>query len=182
MTGEKCMQSTIPSPDYEDPKEIYAFFGLTFYAAQVLEQGVVNLAVALMAAGDSNLTSQIVLDLYDDVGTKTFGRVLQIARDHMTIPGTIDADLSVAMKKRNHLAHHFFVEHDHDILTNAGRRNCIDLLIDDLKFFKRVDTDFDPIWQGAWARFGVTQDVLNRILEKLGVDRLAGGTDSRPKR
>jgi hypothetical protein len=167
------MQSPIPSPDYDDPKELYAFFGLTFHAAQVLEQGVVNLAVALKAAGDPKVTSQLILDLYDDVGTKTFGCVLQIARVHMTIPATLDADLSVALKKRNHLAHHFFVEHDHDILTDAGRRKCIDLLMDDLRFFKRVDSDFDPIWQGAWVRFGVTQDVLDRMLEKLGIERRA---------
>ena len=86
-------------------------------------------------------------------------------------PATIDADLSVALKKRNHLAHHFFVEHDHDILTDAGRRQCIDLLVDDLHFFKRVDTDFDPIWQGAWTRFGITQDVIDRMLEEMGIKR-----------
>lgn len=167
------MQSPVPSPDYDDPKELYAFFGLTFYAAQVLEQGVVNLAVALKAAGDPKVTSQLILDLYDDVGTKTFGRVLQIARDHMTIPVTIDTDLSVALKKRNHLAHHFFVDHDHDILTDAGRRKCIDLLMDDLRFFKGVDRDFDPVWQGAWIQFGVTQDVIDRMLEELGIQRQA---------
>jgi hypothetical protein len=172
------MQSEIPLPDYDDPKELYAFFGLTFYAAQVLEQGVVNLAVALKAAGDPNVTSQLVLDLYENIGTKTFGRVLQIARDHMTIPATLDAELSVALKKRNHLAHHFFVEHDHDILTNAGRNKCIDLLIDDLRFFRRVDIDFDPIWQGAWVQFGVTQEVFDRILGKLGIERHARGSES----
>jgi hypothetical protein len=167
------MRPEIPPPDYDDPKELFAFFGLTFHAAQLLEQGVVNLAVALKAAGNPSVTSQLILDLYDDVGTKTFGRVLQIARDHMTIPATIDADLAVALKKRNHLAHHFFVEHDHDMLSDAGRNKCIDLLIDDLRFFKRVDDEFDPIWQGAWVQFGVTQEVLDRILKKLAIERHA---------
>ena len=167
------MRPEIPPPDYDDPKELFAFFGRTFYAAQLLEQGVVNLAVALKAAGNPSVTSQLILDLYDDVGTKTFGRVLQIARDHMTIPATIDADLAVALKKRNHLAHHFFVEHDHDMLSDAGRNKCIDLLIDDLRFFKRVDDEFDPIWQGAWVQFGVTQEVLDRILKKLAIERRA---------
>jgi hypothetical protein len=162
------MQAVIPSPDYEDPKELYAFFGLAFYAAQVLEQGVVNLAVALKAAGDPNITAQFLLDLYDDVGAKTFGRVLRIARTHMTIPATIDVDLTVALDKRNHLAHHFFVVHDHDILTDEGRRKCIDLLIDDLRFFHRVDAQFDPIWQTAWAKFGVTHEALDRFFQEAG--------------
>lgn len=29
----------IPNPDYDDPKEIYAFFGLTYCKAAVLEHG-----------------------------------------------------------------------------------------------------------------------------------------------
>ncbi len=170
------MQSEIPSPDYDDPKELYAFFGLTFYAAQVLEQGVVNLAVALKASGDPNITSQLIFDLYDDVGGKTFGQVLRIARNHIIIPTTLDADLSIALKKRNHLAHHFFVEHDYDLLTSDGRRKCIDLLIEVLRFFKRVDNDFDPVWHSAWAQFGVTQEVIDRILEEIGVSRTAVNT------
>lgn len=46
----------VPVPDYDDPKEVYAFFGLTFYWAQVLEQGLVNLAVALQAKGIPGVT------------------------------------------------------------------------------------------------------------------------------
>ena len=171
MKSVNSIQPSIPTPDYNDPKEIYAFFGLTFYAAQVLEQGVVNLTVAMMATGDPNVTSRLLLDIYDELDTKTFGRVLHIARDHMTIPATIDADLSLALKRRNHLAHHFFVEHDRDILTDAGRRKCIDLLLDDLQFFKRVDSDFDPIWQGAWVQFGVTQDLIDQMLDELASER-----------
>lgn len=32
----------IPEPVYDDPKELYAYSGLAFYNAQVLNQGVVN--------------------------------------------------------------------------------------------------------------------------------------------
>jgi hypothetical protein len=166
--------SPVPIIDYDDPKELFAIFGLTFYWAQILEQGIVNLAVALMAVGEPKVTSQVIVDLYSDVDSKTFGRVLQIARGRMMIPVGIDTDLSAALKKRNYLAHRFFVEHDHDIQTDIGRRICIDLLLDDLRFFMRVDAEFDPIWREAWARFGATQDVYDRLLKKLGLGCRSG--------
>ena len=47
---------TPPAPNYDDPKELYAFFGLAFYKANVLEHGVMNLAVALLAQGNLGIT------------------------------------------------------------------------------------------------------------------------------
>lgn len=165
------MQSEVPEPDYDDPKELWAFFGLTFYAAQVLEQGIVNLAVAARAAGNQAITSQLIEDLYGSFSRLAFGRVLRIVREMVTLPNHIDADLGRALEKRNHLAHSFFVVHDHDLLSEEGRRKMINILRDDLSFFKRVDSDFDPIWQRAWHDLGVTQDMVDRVLDSLGIKR-----------
>ncbi|TWT89192.1 hypothetical protein Pla100_56590 [Neorhodopirellula pilleata] len=56
----------------------------------------------------------------------------------------------------------------------------LDLLIDDLRFFKRVDTDFDPIWQSVWARLGVTQNVIDGILAEVGIARFVQGGVVKP--
>ncbi|GMV68545.1 MAG: hypothetical protein AMXMBFR76_09840 [Pseudomonadota bacterium] len=47
---------TPPAPNYDDLKELYAFFGLAFNKANVLEHGVMNLAVALLAQGNLGIT------------------------------------------------------------------------------------------------------------------------------
>lgn len=117
MTDEQ-----IPEPDYNDPKEIYAFFGLTFYHAQVLEQGLVNLAVALEAKGIGDVTVRDVNDLFAGIEGKTFGNVLNAARKLMIIPASIDTDLQMALNYRNLLAHRFFVEHSTNMLTQAGQK------------------------------------------------------------
>ena len=80
------MQCEVPTPDYDDPKELFAFFGLTFYAAQLLEQGIVNLAVAARAAGNQQITPQLINDLYDSVDRNTFGQVLRIVRGTVSLP------------------------------------------------------------------------------------------------
>lgn len=51
----------IPEPDYDDDKEAFAFFGLASYAAQVLERGVVFLALELHL-NNSSVISQEAID------------------------------------------------------------------------------------------------------------------------
>lgn len=152
----------IPQPDYDDPKELYAFFGLTFYNAQVLEQGVVNLAVALNAKGKGNVTVDDVLGLYEDYGGKTFGKVLRAAEQFTTFPPSLEADLKKALHYRNYLAHSFFVQHSEDAIHEKGRRAMIDELSEILRFLVRVDTEFDPVWMSAWHALGVNEEWFQR--------------------
>ena len=87
------MAPSIPDPDHDDPKEIDAFLGLTFYRAQVLEQGIVNLAVAPNAKGGSGVTVCDVESLYEAMDEKTFGQILRVAQRVMTIPSPLAEDL-----------------------------------------------------------------------------------------
>jgi hypothetical protein len=162
MTDER-----IPEPDYRDPKELYAFFGLTYYHAQVLEQGLVNLAVALQAKGIGNVTVRDVIDLYESIDEKTFGNVLNAARKLTRIPASIDADLQTALNYRNYLVHRFFVEHSESMLTQAGRVRMIDELRSMLKFILQVDAEFDKIWLAAWGVLGIDQKWFEKQFERI---------------
>ncbi len=160
------MSPTIPDPDYDDPKETFAFFGLTFYYAQVLEQGIVNLAVALNAKGISGVTIGDVRTLYESMDEKTFGQVLRAAQKVMSIPNPLAADLETAVKKRNFLAHRFFVEHDTDHMTVEGRRRIIDELRDTLRFLQDIDKKLDEVWHAAWEPLGIKPDWWEKQLER----------------
>ena len=46
MSSEPLMDS-VPEPDGDDTKEVYAFFGLAAYSGQVLERGLLNLATIM---------------------------------------------------------------------------------------------------------------------------------------
>ncbi len=124
----------IPDPEYDDPNELYAFFGLTFYRVQVLEQGVVNLAVALNVRGKGSVSVGDVLRLYEDYGGRTFGKVLHAVKQLTTIPHSLEADLKKALDYRNYLAHAFFVRHSEDALSEKGRHAMINELRTMLEF------------------------------------------------
>ena len=98
-------QTNVPEPEYDDPKELYAFFGMTFYYAQVLEQGIANLAVALQAKDIGGLTVGDVLEQFKGLEGRTFGNVLNATRKLTSIPASMDSDLEQARKYRNYLAH-----------------------------------------------------------------------------
>ena len=166
----------IPDPDYDDPKELYAFFGLTFYKAQVLEQGIVNLAVALQAKGICPLTVGDVLQIYERYDKKTLGSVLKAARSLTAIPESMDSDLKKALQIRNHLAHRFFVDHSEHMLTAKGCGAMLDELREMLEFLATVDEEFDKIWMAAWNALGVTQKWFDQQFEKARRDILTDQT------
>lgn len=156
---------TPPVPDYDDPKELYAFFGLTFYKANVLEHGVLNLAVALMAQGNVGITVSEINELYESFDEKTFGQVIKIAKQRYSFPETFDADLGLALKYRNRLAHHFFRDHDTDHMSVAGRKKMIDELIEIWTHIARVDQVMDEYWMSAWESHGITKEWIEKQME-----------------
>ncbi|QDT55651.1 hypothetical protein Pan44_36970 [Caulifigura coniformis] len=161
------MSANIAFPDYDNPKEVYAVFGLTFYWAQVLEQGVLNLAVALRVAGNGGFDWHSVAEFYSLLERKTFGNVLKLARQLTAIPNELDDELGIALDRRNYLAHQFFVERAPVFQEKQGRRQAVDDLLADMQLFKDVDRKFDPIWREAWNQLGVTEEHLERLQKAL---------------
>jgi len=157
----------IPEPNYEDPKELYAFFGLAYYNAALREHGVLNLAVAMLAKQDLGLTVGDVDKLYESFDKATFGRIIKQAKELFPFPNNVEADLEKALNYRNYLAHKFFVVHDTDFLTPTGRNGMIDELIDIIRFLKPLDARMDVIWKSAWEAFGITQEWIDQQFDAL---------------
>lgn len=161
------MNTTIPEPNYDDPKELYAFFGLAYYNAALLEHGVLNLAVAMLAKQDLGITVGDVNKLYESFDKATFGRIINRAKKLFTFPDDVEADLKKALDYRNYLAHKFFVVHDTDLLTPKGRNGMIDELNDIIRFLKPLDARMDVIWKSAWETFGITQEWIDQQFDAL---------------
>lgn len=162
-----------PDPDYEDPKELWAFFGLTFYQAQVLEQGLLNLTVALHLRGVHRVAPGTIDDLFGRLGVRTFGQVLRPARKLVRVPADLDDRLQDALRHRNRLAHRFFVENDVEILSDAGRRRMIGELRDMHAALESVDNELDPLWQAAWKKLGMTQEMYEAALGNMRAEAAA---------
>ena len=161
----------IPVPNYDDPKEIYAFFGLTYYRAAVLEHGILNLAVALLAKNVQGVTVGDVDRLYESFDRKTLGQVISAAKTKFVFPKDLEAALTVALNQRNYLAHRFFIDHDIDLQIPSRRREMIDELIEILKHLKSVDAWMDELWMRAWESFGITKEWIEQKIQEYVAQR-----------
>jgi hypothetical protein len=83
-------EHVLPEPEDFGCKEVYAFFGLAAYWAQVLERGVINLAVGLEIGKSSNVTRQLVDELFARFDVRTLGRLLRAVQDDISV-GSDDA-------------------------------------------------------------------------------------------
>ena len=163
----------IPEPNYDDPKEIYAFFGLTYYQAAVLEHGVLNLAVAMLAKNISGITVDDVDKLYESFDEKTFGHVINAAKAKFAVSSDLEADLAIALKQSNYFAHRFFVVHVIDLMVPSGRREMIDELIEILEHLRSVDTRMNALWMTAWESFGITKEWIEQQMQEYVAHRQA---------
>jgi hypothetical protein len=160
------MPLAVPEPDYDDPKEVYAFFGLAAYGAQVLEQELLLLASVLHVGAASSLTGEWVNSLMDRIEAKTFGAVLSEARRLMPIPPDVDALLGQALRERNRLTHRFFADHSTDLISRAGRREMIEELRASIELFNAADDAATQIRRPLAERLGIDPELARALYEE----------------
>lgn len=163
----KRIRPEIPEPDYDDPKELYAFFGLAAYCAQLVEQGLTNLLVGLAIVKKHKPTWGGVSFLYDGADKKTLGRLLRDIGKLIPFKEGLEEELQEVLEKRNYLMHRFFVEHNENLLRKQGRRKMIDELRGIIVAFQAVDPRVDELWLSIWSKYGITEERIERELADL---------------
>jgi hypothetical protein len=132
-------EGSVPEAAGSDPKEVFAFFGLAAYHAQVLEQELLLFASMLRLSKSARVTQAAVEALFDRLDAKTFGGLLAEARRMTTVPGDLEADLAEALRCRNLLVHRFFADHAAELLSGAGPLEMIEELRGFAVAFQAVD-------------------------------------------
>jgi hypothetical protein len=157
----------IPEPDSAEVKEVFAYFGLCAYYSQVLEQGITNLAVGLRLRGVASLSSRDVDELFGVMGKKTMGQLLSAVREHISVSPDLDSALVAALKDRNHIAHRYFVVHDIDFASIAGRSEMIAELRDITRRLQAADRKLEAITDELWESLGLTQEVVEQEFARM---------------
>lgn len=162
----------IPEPEGSDAKEVFAFFGLCFYSAQVLEQGLINLAVALKAKGLTQLNEEDFDSLFKAMGSKTLGQIIANVRPYINISAELEKKIVTILNDRNYMAHTFFVNHDINFMSDHGRIKMIDELRQMTMRIRDVDRELELITHELWKRLGLTEEIFQNELEKMKTEAL----------
>ena len=157
----------VPTPDFDDPKEIYAFFGLAVYAANILESSFINWTVALRLGTISGATRQDFDTVFAHFEKRTFGQLLKATHMLTAVPAGIEIVLNESLSERNRLIHKFFREHAANATHPAGQKEMIVELSSMIELFNHADSLVTPIYQSLWERFGVDEAMVERELANL---------------
>lgn len=150
----------IPVPEYKDPKELYAFFGLAYYITSLLEDSVINLTVAMQGKQVEGICVGDLSQILDGFNKDTLGRVIHKARMLFDFSEKDEKDILAVLEKRNYLAHRFWSIHAGNLLTENGWKKMIDELVDIIAFVQSVDGRMTVLWKRALKHFGVTEEML----------------------
>lgn len=165
--GKPIDYGPTPEPDDLGPKEVFAFFGLASYRAQVLEQELVNLSVAVAVNNRGRLVREDMEQAFQAVDAKTFGQLLADIQRQIPIDVETAELLQEAVRERNFLAHRFFKENDAAFLSDKGRAQMIHHLRKMSELFADADGTATPISHALLAKAGVTQDLIDKSIADL---------------
>lgn len=154
----------------EQCKEVYAHYGLAMYRAQCVEQSIVQLLIFFdffpqkVPHYTSNEQWETDFDSFTgDLSSKTMGQLIKKLRDLNALDANGDAKLSDALKKRNRLAHSFFVDHALAFLSEEGRLAMVKELEACTSYFNEVEDILNPITYALCEKYGLTKEKLRDI-------------------
>ncbi len=160
------MAIEVPTPNYDDPKEVWAFYGLAAYSANLIEQSLINLGVVLQLPSVNVLTRDTFEKIFYEFDKKTLGQLLEAARKTTIIPENLDELLQKVLDKRNYLVHSFFHYHSEDAISQSGRRSMVDELAELIDLFRTVDPKLEEIYLPLWENHGVDEAFMRDEWEK----------------
>ncbi|QQA77087.1 hypothetical protein [Pectobacterium parmentieri] len=158
----------------EHCKEVYAYFGLAMYRAQCVEQSIVQLLIFFdffkenVPKFSTSEKWEVDFDRFDDMlSKKTMGNLLNSIKKLSVLDDDIENTLSLALKTRNWLAHAYFVDHALDFINESGRNKMITELEKVIELFNSVENILQPISSSAALKYGLTDEVLEKIKKEM---------------
>jgi hypothetical protein len=140
-------------------REVYANFGLAMYCAQVLEHGIVNLAV-WAGLRDGTITGREDMEAdYIALFECTMGQLNTTLRSRRPDYSDVEDGLRRALALRSFLAHRYFRERSAAFMTEDGRRHMIAELEKARDFLIEVDSKLGPLTAEILRLMGVDKHI-----------------------
>lgn len=155
-----------PEPETGDEKEVYAFYGLASYNAQVAERGLMQLALLLRLQRISNATRATYDQEYEALARRSFGQILTELAGDQTLANDLRALLQKALPLRNHLTHRFFWDFAQEWFSQEGRHLMIQKLREAIALFCEVDDKVGRVVDDLGKNLGIGHDTVLRMYER----------------
>jgi hypothetical protein len=157
MSGELIREDDLDDAAYQR-REVFAHYGAAMFYAQVLEQGLVNVLTFAQTATSRVGTREVYDFNFTANLSVTMGRLLRRLKPFFAEDLTLDSALSAALELRNRLAHSYWVEHDRNFFSFAGREIMLTELIEGQELFQEVDKRLAPVLERYLSSLGIAPE------------------------
>lgn len=161
------IQAEVPPIDGCCDKEVFAFFGLVAYSAQVLEHAALNLALVLQLPAVDKITKQDFDKLYQHLTRKTFGQLISAAREVIEVSEDQEAVLKSAVDLRNYTTHRYFRDRAEDFVSVAGQNEMKREMQKFIAQLTEADHVLTGLYQPLWDKYGVTEEYIQDQMQTL---------------
>ncbi|MBI3268316.1 MAG: hypothetical protein HYZ53_04785 [Planctomycetes bacterium] len=162
--------------DSEDAemKEIYALFGLAYYLSECIHTGLANTYCLMGFESKCDITRPRIEERQKRAFDSTLGQLVREMSGSM--PEALRQELDRAVEVRNFLAHGFWFEKIHLVLTQIGRSELRRELQHAVTMFQQVDGEIDRFGRTVCEQLGLPSPEEFR---KLGAEQ--GALDGPPE-
>ena len=158
----------------EHCKDVYAHYGLAMYLAQCVEQSIFQM-IMMFDFFPKNVPKKLPFeswvaefDGFDSLmSKKTMGQVIGKLKTLNVLNENAENMLQESLKRRNELAHRFFVDHGLSFVSELGREKMIRELQEHQKHFEKMEDSLVPIVKSVMDKYGFTEDMLRKAEEEL---------------
>jgi len=144
----------------DQSRELFAYYGLTMYYAQVLEHEIVNLLVLAHIVEAQENAENILSDPWEDRFRDTLGQLFRKLEPFLADDRELVDDLGEAVRVRNRLAHSYWRDHADDSLSLYGRDEMIQGLIETRDIFINLDRRLGPVHTKLFNSLGMTDEKI----------------------
>lgn len=151
-------------PDDDLIREMYARFGLAYYQSECLHRGLCIILSWTGLPSRDLITRPRVEEQLAWAFSLTLGDV--VGKLKGVLPPELAGEVRAAVAKRNFLAHRFWFERAHLMLSTNNVRQLISELTGYAEMFDRLDARVSEWSQPTLQRLGLTEEVLQQSLER----------------
>ena len=152
-------------PGEEFIKEAYARFGLAYYHSECLHKTLCHICALASSQDSKDLTRPRVEEKLAYAYSLTLGQVKDEIKE--LIPEELFSQLDEGVERRNFLAHHFWFERIHLMLSPTGLNQIFRELDEYSSLFQRLDEMASIHLDVQRRKLGLTDEMLQACLDEI---------------
>ena len=146
-------------------KDMYAGFGVAYFESEVLHRNLCNIYALGSFDSPACFTHPRFEEKLGFAYSLTLGQLVNQINTHF--PVELQEKLSLAVSKRNYLAHHYLFDKNYLMFSESGLEQLVDELYEYVKFFDELDNEITNNCEPLFLQFGITAEIITEITESL---------------